>query len=384
MTKKTALSKLVRRGALVNNSAPDSTWPIPDQYVGLEIEIEDYSQEELDRHGDRGSPYWSVHGDGSLRNGVEYVLSQPMMGNDLLKAIDYFFTNIKTYSDSPRTSIHVHLNMLQEEESVEGLRNMVALYYMFEDAFFSVADEGRKWNGYCNAFDDNPPAFLEELMAHESSGDMGKLYESLLTTADQNTNRYYGLNLAALRRYGTIEFRHMPLVRDKTRLMEWIGLIMETKDAANRLAADGMTPANLFLSADDLVKLPDLMPRYGRTLLQRTDATRAYLRLCNLHGLALPRARLGAGVLSKNKAWVNYVQAQGLSPSKYGAQTARQLSLTDVARELTGVPIEGATVWFNDAPLGPRPLRPARQLAPRNRRPPADPFADIPDEQEDL
>lgn len=305
--KKTPLQSLLKHPPL-RISSPDSFWPIPDQFVGIEIELENLSNKEMRFHRENGRPFWTEHEDGSLRNGIEYVLAQPMMGDSLKEAIHYFFRTFRNFEISPRTSIHVHMNMLQEEESIEGLKNMVVLYYMFENALFAIADENRKWNGYCNPFEDNPPAILHDLLRLDNVKDLAR---SIERSAAQNNNRYYGLNINALHRYGTLEFRHLPLVHEEQRLFDWIKLIMEMKKAANRMADEDHTPATLFKTPDDLGLIEEYMPLYGKQLLSLVGTGESFVRLSAISGLACPYApNLGGMVALNNPAFLRFQEAQ--------------------------------------------------------------------------
>ena len=282
----TKLRGLVRQSALIS-PMPDDFWPLPDQYIGLEMELEGQRAGDVRAHRERGAPFWTDHQDGSLRNGIEYVLSQPLMGAQLRQAIDYFYDNFKTFTPSPRTSIHVHMNMRQENETIEGLRNLVVLYYMFEKAFFHIADENRKWSAYCNAFEDIPPEILNAVVNEERSTD--HLFAVLEDSAGRNQNRYYGLNLNALHKFGTLEFRHFPLVADRERLVQWLRLLMELKAAANRMAERETSPWKLFEKPEDVHELPRWMPEFGEQLLQYVTAGQAFVRMVNVRGLALPQ-----------------------------------------------------------------------------------------------
>lgn len=289
---------------------PDNFWPAPSQFIGVEIELEGQSNKEMRVHNDNGMPFWTQHQDGSLRNGVEYVLSQPMMGTTLKEAIHYFYRTFKTFDDNPRTSIHVHINMLQDEESLESLRWMLILYYMYEDAFFAIADEGRKWNGYCNPFEDDPPELLQSIMRSERPEELARHWaRENRGIGGEMGARYYGLNLLALGRFGTLEFRHLPLVRDENRVFDWIKLIMELKLAANRLADEGATPETVFRSPNDLDLLATYMPEFGQVLLRYTDVQTAFFRMCNITSLKLDKNRDDLD-LQTNKAWTSYVTKQ--------------------------------------------------------------------------
>ena len=66
-------------------------WPNNEQLIGLEVEVDSTNVKrpkfpELD-----SSTLWRRTSDGSLRNGYEYVLRNPLAGNALSEAIHEFF-----------------------------------------------------------------------------------------------------------------------------------------------------------------------------------------------------------------------------------------------------------------------------------------------------
>lgn len=286
--KTTKLSSVTGHRAF-NIHKPSECWPISDQLVGVEIELEGYSREELRAHEDRGYPFWAVKEDGSLRRGFELALHEPLMGQQLMDAIDYFYASFTHMNPSPRTSIHVHINMRQDTDTVESLQNLTTLYYMWEDAFFRFADESRKWCSYCNPLEDNPPEFIMDLVQGANSR---TLHNSLSRLASRNTNRYYGFNAAALRRYGTIEFRHMPLTPDKQRLIQWMSMLMELKLAANTLTNEGVLVPDKIKGPQDAGIIRQLMPRFGDYFMEVVPPVEAYNRLSRLLSFISPPAEV--------------------------------------------------------------------------------------------
>jgi hypothetical protein len=367
---KTSLRRMFDKPAL-HIFEPDNFWPAPAQFIGVEIELEGQSNKEIRVHNENGQPFWVQHQDGSLRGGVEFVLSQPMMGSTLKEAIHYWFRTFKTYNDSPRTSIHVHINMLQDEESLEGLRNMLVLYYMFEDVFFAIADENRKWNGYCNPFEDDPPEVLQAFMRADEPQTIARNWGR----GDRGGDRYYGLNLLALGRFGTLEFRHMPLIRDEERLFDWIKLIMELKLAANRMADENTTPTEIFKTPDDLQKLVTYMPRFGEVLLRYIEPHIAFVRMCNVDALRLPKTRDDDYYMGNNKAWALYVAKQKEKGRAAGEKKPRKVTkkstagLLDEWRRINAAPALDARIIVNDEFPAPPP-EPAVEVAPDGVRRP--------------
>lgn len=245
MNKPSQLNKVVGKKRL-SIPEPSSDWPLHDQYVGIELEIEGHNTAQVNSLANDGK-YWTTHVDNSLRNGIELVLAAPLMGKQLSEAISSFFSTVTRFTASPRTSAHVHLNMLQEEDTTEVLRTLLILYFIYEPAFFAVAGEHRKWSTYCSSFDDTQPPVFQLIMSREDP----KLWNTFLKEK-HTTDRYYGLNLLALSRYGTLEFRHLPMVYNEQQLVDWIHLLMHTKLAARRMVDDGVVLDTIPMNSDAL------------------------------------------------------------------------------------------------------------------------------------
>src|SRR5690554_1570006 len=78
--------------------------------VGIKVEVEGV----LQHYEQNGSPRsWTAHGDGSLRNGIEFVTTNPtpMSGlNAKLRSLSNWFEGTEPQF-SHRTSTHIHVNV---------------------------------------------------------------------------------------------------------------------------------------------------------------------------------------------------------------------------------------------------------------------------------
>lgn len=176
-----------------------------EQLLGIEVEVENYNGQVswLDH-------CWNSHNDGSLRNnGIEFVTrvvaahSAPCLLQNLMEEV----LN-KDCCFSPRTSIHVHFNMLPY--SVDQVKNMVMLYTCFEPLFFRFIGRGRQKNIYCvPLIDTTMLQSFERVSLRDVAGRWVK---------------YSSLNLLPLTTQGTIEARHMHGTFDTTKLCIWIRL----------------------------------------------------------------------------------------------------------------------------------------------------------------
>ena len=198
-------------------------WPLPDQLTGVEIEAERTPGAVFPN---QTPDMWSEHGDGSLRNGVEYVLSAPLAGKELSYAIDTFYSNVSV-ERWPTSSTHIHIDMRDEDLPVSVLQSIFILAYTLEDCIYALGDQGRDMTGFCNKLDTLSAADVALIMRVDDES------ESLVPLG--RGSRYYGLNLRALFKYGSLEFRYFPTAVSANELKSWIRLVQQFKAAAMAL-----------------------------------------------------------------------------------------------------------------------------------------------------
>lgn len=216
----------------VNTAEPDGAWPLASELVGIEIEVENLK-------GDSGAAYpeWTIHEDHSLRNGVEFVTSGPVGGKLLSKTIHKFFACGFKYDMSPRTSVHIHVNASDAQMTMDQFRNLFVIMYLIEPAVFRWADENRKWCGYCSPLTDLDPYRIVSILTEDKS----EQRFAQAVRGNGNQDRYYGLNVAAFHKHGTLEFRYFPCTDSEAQLTEWVKFVLHVKAAGRRYDA----PADL-------------------------------------------------------------------------------------------------------------------------------------------
>lgn len=247
----------------VKQAAPDSRWALPSELIGIEIEVENFDYDTDDAAREL-RPEWVMHSDGSLRNGVEWVLAGPLAGSDLHTAIDKFFDRKYRYTMSERTSVHLHVNA-SDDLSVDQFRNIFSVMYLIEPAVFRWADENRKWCGYCQPLTDFNPSRLAQILSdNDSEASFVKAVRG-----QQNSDRYYGLNVAAFHKHGTLEFRYFPCTTDKAVLISWIQFVMEVK----RAALSYESPAQLFSAMDTEEKVRRFIGKHFPSCAERLMST---------------------------------------------------------------------------------------------------------------
>lgn len=218
------VAQFMNRTDHVSVIGPAVTLPLPNTLMGVEVEVDNDGSHSDIEMPENYSPEWTRKGDGSLVNGWEYVLSAPLKGQGLTDAIHKLYsggTNVRrTYTGST----HIHINMLDGVD-MDALRAMVLLAYAFESLLYYVGDNTRQWCGYANRLISAPAEVLESIIVPTASN-------SLFRNSVDRAGRYYGLNLQALQRYGTVEFRYFPTAESAEELISWVKLVQSFKKAA--------------------------------------------------------------------------------------------------------------------------------------------------------
>lgn len=190
-----------------------------DGLYGLEIETETkspYTSPEM--------PFWECKADGSLRNfGVEYVLEAPMDLKGIVEALEIFkegTSHLNFIKDSPTTSVHVHINMLNE--TVRTFNNILTLYALVENLLLRFSGETRQSNLFCLGMSDAEQTLynIQSLLKNFERHFWG-------TVADYTDNnaKYAAVNIATLGKFGSLEFRSFRGETDTVKILEWVHLL---------------------------------------------------------------------------------------------------------------------------------------------------------------
>lgn len=192
---------------------------------GIEIEAEGEGMQEVH------SKYWKCEDDGSLRGRWpatrnEFVLHRPINTDqvedavdDLVKALPYAKFNF-----SHRTSVHVHMNVCTLTR--DQICSIIYLYLLFEEPLINFCGESRKANRFA-------------LRLRDAEHFMEALYQMFRNTTDDwwalghDQYRYASINLEAMRKYMSIEFRGMRGTIDKEIITTWVSLLNFIKEYAS-------------------------------------------------------------------------------------------------------------------------------------------------------
>lgn len=179
---------------------------------GCEFEIES-----VKKHPEH--PEIVVVEDHSLRNsGYEYK-TRPNTYETTLTLFDYIHETISLGKDpfSHRTSIHVHVNMLNMP--VATVRQMVLAYALLEPLFFDFVGQEREHNIFCVplSFTTMPNIYKKDIIYMH--GQWHKYTAFNILPLGQGKNSDQGL--------GTIEFRHLYGTANKEVFQTWLTTLKE-------------------------------------------------------------------------------------------------------------------------------------------------------------
>lgn len=190
-----------------------------DGEVGIEIEVEGHDLPDAPKG-------WRREHDGSLRGeSAEYVLREPIDREDvqeyLHRITGAYKGNGSVINDSYRTSTHVHLNV--QYFTFTQVYNVLTLYYMFEEYLVKHCGDNRVGNLFCLRLTD-----AEGVVPILREAAIKGSYNNLLT----ERIRYAAVNLNALGKYGSLEFRSMRGTENMKDIETWVNLLLRIKDAA--------------------------------------------------------------------------------------------------------------------------------------------------------
>jgi len=197
--------------------------------VGIEIECEGKNLHEVFEKG------WRTENDGSLRGRypetcAEYILDSPIKVNKVEEYVHNLAASLEgaKFDFSFRTSVHVHVNAQDLTEA--QVCNMVYTYLLLEEPLINFCGRDRKGNRFC----------LRVVDAEGIVGYVRQMCEKGVRTAfnwDENQIRYSAINLASMRKYGSIEFRSMRGNMDADTIHIWANSLVALREYAKTKAS---------------------------------------------------------------------------------------------------------------------------------------------------
>lgn len=190
-----------------------------DKEIGLEVEVEGQLLPDVVKS-------WNTGNDGSLRgNNREYTLRTPCTRSVYEKRLVELYDTIAAVgpiSNSKRCGVHVHLNA--RPLTIEETFNIVILYLIFEPLLMRWCGASREGNLFCMRAQD------AEYLIYTLIKD--KLTGGFTETLDMENFKYASINIAALSKYGSLEFRGLGTPLKVDPIILWVRFLLDIKDFA--------------------------------------------------------------------------------------------------------------------------------------------------------
>lgn len=206
------------------------------EMYGIELEAEDCPPNRMTQALRMVAPLYGVKQDGSLRNnGVEFV-SVPLLAEDVPMAVARLYTTREYWSPSPRSGIHVHVNV--QHWTMGQLRNMLASYAFVEPFVYKRCGEEREENVFC----------IPWYRAPDEAERMADMFNRGDSVFLRTSCKYSALYCGPIRSYGSIEFRHARTFSREEELLAWWKLVKRISDTHT-----GPDPVELYSRYDAAV-----------------------------------------------------------------------------------------------------------------------------------
>ena len=251
--------------------------------IGIEIEAE--GRNLLVR-----TEEWDVVGDGSLEDGVEYVLREPTSLKGARSALvslqEALAGRGAVLKQSARTSVHVHVNV--QSLSMKEMYTFVTAYLVLEGVLTRFCGKDREGNLFCLRAGD-----AEYRVASLANAVRTKDIDYLL----DDDHRYSAINTCSLGRFGSLEFRAMRGSADFNTIHNWAAMLLLLRNKSR-----------LFDSPQDIIKVFSLSGG-GEAFLRKLVGKRASLliEVCpDLDELLFNGMRQAQDVAYAIPSWENY------------------------------------------------------------------------------
>jgi hypothetical protein len=205
--------------------------------IGLELETETIKPYEPP-----AQKFWSNLRDNSLRDfGVEYILKAPTArGMETRLALEEWDSKVRRQyplkSDSYSTSVHVHLNFLNN--TWRQMINFLVTYYLLENLLIRFSGPDRRSNLFCLPICDAEG----ELEAIFSLVRILGTYQYRKIAFNPELYKYSAMNICNISKLGTLESRSMRGVTDIKIISQWIDMLLAIKDFSE---LQGMNPLRI-------------------------------------------------------------------------------------------------------------------------------------------
>lgn len=194
--------------------------------IGIEVEVEGKYLNKKD------TAYWRVHTDGSLRGeSAEYVLAQPCLRDEYRQALNNLWEHMTSKENSyikksDRCGIHIHINV--QQLTTNQVYRFILLYLLYEPLLIEFCDASRNGNLFCMKASDADRFLISVREAIQKQD---------IYYFDNDHLRYAAINLCALLKYGSLEFRALETPNESfEKICSWIDILLSIRDKSMKFS----------------------------------------------------------------------------------------------------------------------------------------------------
>ena len=187
--------------------------------VGVEVEVE--SNHSLPPQDE--VPGWRKLHDGSLRGeyNAEYIFDGPSGEANSIKRVTKLYQVMERYgrvSPTVRAGVHIHINV--RDMTLLQLFTFITCYYIVEEVLTDTCGIGRQGNHFCLRAMDSELALVRLVEI---------VRENYLARSEAEVIRYSALNLNALHKFGSLEFRQLRTPTTPEPIIDWMVTLLAIK-----------------------------------------------------------------------------------------------------------------------------------------------------------
>lgn len=199
---------------------------------------------------------WILKRDGSVHGlGLELV-SPPMQGVKGLAEVRFVLELVKANGGTVDVSCGLHVHHSAHDLEAAHLRNLLVMFWKYQDMLYLVADPARAANHYCRKLSD------AEFNAWLASQDIG--------TSLRNMDRYRGINFASLNVHRTVELRLLEGTTNAAKVIAWVSLTQRLVRVA-RWASAPMEANKVGAQFQLLGAVTKMLSRNGNTVSEEEE-----------------------------------------------------------------------------------------------------------------
>lgn len=175
------------------------------------------------------TPGWKLVWDGSVSGGYE-VVSPILSGSEGMEQVKKVADALNAAGARITTKCGIHVHIDSRGMTVDEVKSIVRRYARFEGQIDSFMAPSRR---------NSVNILLKTITGRVASDIVNASASTLRNLASYMGSRYHKVNLQAILRHGTIEFRHHQGSVDSEKILNWIEFLQYFVAASRRIANGG-------------------------------------------------------------------------------------------------------------------------------------------------